>query len=75
MRERFPMDARGSFASFIANMKDVDLRYQSIELVLTPETRDYIMTKWPNRGDSVLIDRLRLRTRTASKQKRARRKT
>lgn len=56
MRERFPEVTTGIFGWAILNIKDANLRYEHVDLPLDPETRDYIFSKWPNRGDSVLID-------------------
>ena len=56
MRERYPECPSGVFGLTIANMKDADLRYERIELLLNSEARDYIFAKWPIRGDSVLTD-------------------
>jgi hypothetical protein len=56
MRERFPESTSGIFGLSILEMRGADLRFENIELPLTSDVRDYILEKWPNRGDSVLMD-------------------
>ena len=68
MRERFPDETSDIFWMRIANKTDADLRYKNIELQLSPDILDYINAKWPNRGDSVLIDCLVLTTKRGSKK-------
>ena len=60
MLERVPTDAVTVLALSVANGKVSDLRYRNIVLTLDDETRDYIVAKWPNRGDSILVDCLHL---------------
>lgn len=60
MLERVPADAADVLALTVANGKVSDLRYGNVVLTLDNETRDYIIAKWPNRGDSILVDCLHL---------------
>lgn len=54
MRERFPGNI--PFGMCAGNLKDADLRHGGLELRLDEDLRYYLMSKWPNRGDSVLLD-------------------
>lgn len=62
MRERYPMDINACFGLDLVMAKEppADLAHGGYRLDLDADARDYIMAKWPNRGDSVLIDCLRL---------------
>jgi hypothetical protein len=53
-RERFP--GRKMFGLTLINEPDQDLSYGGLTLRLDQELRDYLMAKWPNRADSVLLD-------------------
>lgn len=57
MRERFPY--KGIFAYHILEQNEMDLRFEGAFLVLDEDARDYIFRKYPNRGDTVLLDELR----------------
>ncbi len=57
MRERF--HHKGMFAYHILDQQERDLRFESAFLVLDEDARDYIFLKYPNRGDTVLLDALR----------------
>lgn len=54
MRERFP--GQRNFGMFLAGQPDSDLEYAGATLRLDEELRYHLMSKWPNRGDSVLLD-------------------
>lgn len=54
MRERFP--GRHPFGMFIANQPEDDLTHDGVTLRLDPGVRNYLRAKWPNRGDSVMLD-------------------
>lgn len=56
MRERFP--GQRSFGLFVMGLPDGDLEYANTCLRINSELREYLMAKWPNRGDSVLLDYL-----------------
>lgn len=60
MRERYPVAENELFAFKVANLNDADLRYENVQLVLTPEVREHIIMKFPNRGESVLTECLHL---------------
>ena len=54
MRERFP--GKSAFGLFIAGHPDGDLSYGGLTLRMDQDVRDYLVGKWPNRADSVLLD-------------------
>lgn len=54
MRERFP--GQRSFGMFVMGLPDGDLEYAGTCLRINSDFRDHLMAKWPNRGDSVLLD-------------------
>lgn len=60
MRERYPMGAAACFGISLIAIEHADLRYGKYLLTPDYDTREYIMSKWPNRGDSVLLDCLTL---------------
>lgn len=60
MRERYPTRTGEMFGFKIALLKENNLDFGDYRLTLNDEVRDYIMGKWPNRGDSVLLDCLHL---------------
>lgn len=56
MRERHPTAPRASFAMSLFDNPDRDTEFDGYHLDLTPDVRDYIFSKWPNRGEVVLLD-------------------
>ena len=56
MRERYP--GKTDFGLFLAGLPDNELEFQGAVLRIDQELRDYLIAKWPNRGDSVLLDAL-----------------
>lgn len=56
MRERFP--GQSDFGLFLIGQPDGDLVHAGATLRIDQDLRDYLMAKWPNRGDSVLLDLL-----------------
>lgn len=56
MRERHP--GKTDFGLFLANQPDSELEYRGVVLRIDQELRDYLIFKWPNRGDSALLDAL-----------------
>lgn len=54
MRERFL--GKTAFGLFLTGQSDGDLSYGGLTLRVDHELRDYLFAKWPNRGDSVLLD-------------------
>lgn len=60
MRERYPTEEHQWFGFYLAQIKETNLDFGEYRLTLNDEVRNYIMRKWPNRGDSVLLDCLSL---------------
>jgi hypothetical protein len=58
MRERFP--GKIEFGLFLTSLPDGDLDYGGAVLRIDRDVRDHLLAKWPNRGDSVLLDCLSL---------------
>jgi hypothetical protein len=56
MREGHPTPSNAWFGFHVLGLNDSELRYGAYYLELTDEVRDHIIAKWPNRGDSVLLD-------------------
>lgn len=56
MRERFP--GRTMFGLSLVNEPDQNLTYRGLTLRIDQELRDYLLSKWPNRADTVLLDAL-----------------
>jgi hypothetical protein len=54
MRERFP--GQRNFGMFLIGQPDGHLEYEGATLRIDQDLRDYLMAKWPNRADSVLLD-------------------
>jgi hypothetical protein len=54
MRERFP--GQRNFGMFLAGQPNGDLVHDGATLRIDQDLRDHLMAKWPNRGDSVLLD-------------------
>lgn len=54
MRERFP--GQHSFGMVVMGLPDGHLEYAGMCLRIDSDLRDYLMAKWPTRGDSVLLD-------------------
>lgn len=54
MRERFL--GQRSFGMFVMGLPDGDLECAGMCLRINSDLRDYLMAKWPNRGESVLLD-------------------
>lgn len=67
MRERFP--GKRNFAMFMVGQPDGDFEYVGATLRLDQDLRDYLVSKWPNRGDSVLLDCLFWPTQKAPAKK------
>lgn len=60
MRERYPTEKDAWFGFSLIGLKDANLDYGGYRLTLDDDVRDYIMAKWPYRGDTVLLDCLHL---------------
>ncbi len=58
IRERFP--GQREFGLSLLQHPDGDLSDGNFLLRIDQDLRDYLFAKWPNRGDSVLLDRLSL---------------
>ncbi len=56
MRERYP--GKTDFGLFLSSLPDSELEHQGAVLRIDQELRDYLIAKWPNRGNSVLLDAL-----------------
>ncbi len=54
MRQRFP--GQRDFAMFLAGQPDGDLVHDGVTLRIDQNLRDHLIAKWPNRGESVLLD-------------------
>lgn len=54
MRERFP--GQRNFGMFLAGQPDGDLVHDGATLRIDQDLRDHLIAKWPNRGESVLLD-------------------
>jgi hypothetical protein len=54
MRERF--SGKQAFGHFLAGQPDGDLNHVGLTLRIDQRLRDYLVSKWPNRADSVLLD-------------------
>ena len=54
MRERFP--GKKMFGLFLLELPDGDLVHEGAALRIDADLREYLMMKWPNRGDSMLLD-------------------
>lgn len=56
MRERYPELGKRWFGLAVFDLRAPNLEFAGLKLDLTEEVRDHLMAKWPNRGDSVLLD-------------------
>lgn len=54
MRERYP--GQKEFGLFLTGLPDEDLSSHGAVLRINQDLRDHLFAKWPNRGDSVLLD-------------------
>lgn len=44
------------FGLFLLELPDGDLAHEGAVLRIDAELRDYLIAKWPNRGDAMLLD-------------------
>lgn len=54
MRERYP--GKSQFGLFLTSLPDSELEHNGAVLRIDQELRDHLYAKWPNRGDSALLD-------------------
>lgn len=56
MRERYPTKPNDFFGMSLMMMSAPDLSHGGYRIELNDDVKDYVFAKWPNRGDSVLLD-------------------